>query len=133
MAYIYANPIVQTKKRFMTNSNYLTTLSSVLEKLRLRKQDKEFRMTKKGFGTEAKSYRPDELAIIRTYRFEGDSDPSDNSVLYLIEANDGSIGYTMDAYGVYSNHEGEGYDDFIRKIPVMERTDQQIFGEDKTN
>ena len=116
---------------FMINTNYLTTLSSVLEKLRLRKQDKEFRMTKKGFGTEAKTYRPDELCIIRTYRFEGDSDPSDNSILYLLEANDGSIGYTMDAYGVYSNHDGDGYDDFIRKIPVTERTDQQIFGEDK--
>ena len=115
----------------MIHSNYLTTLSAVMEKLRLKKQDKEFIMTKKGFGTEAKTYRPDELVIIKTYRFEGDSDPSDNSILYLIEANDGSIGYTLDAYGVYSNHGNDGYDDFIRKIPVMERSEQQIFGEDK--
>ena len=115
----------------MTHSNYLTTLSAVMEKLRLKKQDKEFIMTKKGFGTDAKTYRPDELAIIKTYRFEGDSDPSDNSILYLIEANDGSIGYSLDAYGVYSNHGDDGYDDFIRKIPVMERTDQQIFGDDR--
>ena len=115
----------------MIHSNYLTTLSDVMEKLRLKKQDKEFIMTKKGFGTEAKTYRPDELVIIKTYRFEGDSDPSDNSILYLIEANDGSIGYTLDAYGVYSNHGNDGYDDFIRKIPVLERTEQQIFGDDK--
>lgn len=115
----------------MNDPNYLTTLSSVMERLRLKKQDKEFTMTKKGFGTDAKTYKPQELAIIKTYRFEGPSDPSDNSILYLIEANDGSVGYTIDAYGVYSNHEGEGYDDFIRKIPVMERTEQQIFGDDK--
>ena len=115
----------------MIHSNYLTTLSAVMEKLRLKKQDKEFIMTKKGFGTEAKTYRPDELVIIKTYRFEGDSDPSDNSILYLIEANDGSIGYTLDAYGVYSNHGNDGYDDFIIKIPVMERSEQQIFGDDK--
>ena len=115
----------------MTNTNYLTTLSAVLEKLRLRKQDKEFIMTKKGFGTEAKTYLPNELVIVKTYRFEGNSDPSDSSILYLMEANDGSVGYTIDAYGAYSNHDGEGYDDFIRKIPVQERTDQQIFGEDK--
>lgn len=115
----------------MTDPNYLTTLSTVMERLRLKKQDKEFIMSKKGFGTEAKSYKPEELVIIKTYRFEGPSDPSDNSILYLIEANDGSIGYTIDAYGVYSNHDGEGYDDFIRKIPVMERTEQQIFGDDK--
>ncbi len=117
----------------MINTNYLTTLSSVMERLRLKKQDKEFIMSKTGFGTEAKTYLPSELVIIKTYRFEGNSDPSDSSILYLIEANDGSIGYTIDAYGVYSNHEGEGYDDFIRKIPVMERTEQQIFGEDKTS
>ena len=110
-------------------TDQMTTLSGVMEKLRLKKQDKEFRMTKNGFGTEAKTYRPDELVIIKTYRFEGASDPGDNSILYLMEANDGSIGYTIDAYGVYSNNDGEGYDDFIRKIPVQERTEQQIFGE----
>ena len=110
----------------------MTTLSSVLEKLRIRKQDNEFTITEAGFCSPAgKLYNNEDLTIIKTYRFEGDSDPSDNSILYLIEANDGSIGYTLDAYGVYSNHEGDGYDDFIRKIPVMERTEQQIFGDDK--
>jgi hypothetical protein len=67
------------------------------------------------------------LVIIRTYRFEGDSDPSDNAILYLIEANDGLIGYSMDAYGVYSNHEDSRYDDFIKKIPMEERDEQLIF------
>lgn len=116
---------------FMAESAYLTSLSSVLEKLRLRKQDNEFTMTDKGFGTNAKTYKPEDLLIIKTYRFEGASDPSDNSILYLIEATDGCVGYALDAYGVYSNHEGEGYDDFIRKIHVKERDEQQIFGEDK--
>lgn len=107
----------------------MTTVSGVIEKLRLRKQDNEFRFTEKGFttGTE-KYYQPEDLTIIRTYRFEGESDPSDSSIIYLIEANDGKIGYSLDAYGAYSNHEGMGYDDFIRKIAVQERDEQQIFG-----
>jgi len=33
----------------------------------------------------------------------------------------------MDAYGVYSDHDDDGYDDFIRKIPVEEREEQLIF------
>ncbi len=33
----------------------------------------------------------------------------------------------MDAYGVYSDHEDDGYDGFIRKINVEERDEQQIF------
>ncbi len=45
----------------------------------------------------------------------------------MIEANDGLIGYSMDAYGVYSDHDDDGYDDFIRKISVEERDEQQIF------
>jgi hypothetical protein len=106
----------------------MSTLSSVLEKLRIKKHDKEFRMTPEGFsaGT-GKFYQPEDLKIIRTYRFEGESDPSDSSIIYVIEANDGLIGYSMDAYGVYSDHEDDGYDDFIRKIPVEERDEQLIF------
>lgn len=106
----------------------MTTVSSVLEKLRIKKRDKEFRMTPEGFtpGT-GKYYQPEDLKIIRTYRFEGESDPSDSSIIYLIEAKDGLIGYSLDAYGVYSEHDDDGYDDFIRKIPVEEREEQQIF------
>ena len=106
----------------------MTTVSSVLEKLRIKKYDTEFRMTPEGFTPgNNKYYNPEDLKIIRTYRFEGESDPSDSSIIYLIEANDGLIGYSMDAYGVYSDHADDGYDDFIRKIPVEERDEQQIF------
>ena len=109
--------------------NNMTTLSTVLEKLRVKKQDNEFRMMENGFGpASGKTYEPSDLKIIRTYRFEGDSDPSDNAILYLIEANDGMIGYSLDAYGVYSNHEDDRYDDFIKKILMEERNEQLIFG-----
>jgi len=60
----------------------MTTLSSVLEKLRVKKHDKEFRMSPEGFtvGT-GKFYKPEDLKIIRTYRFEGDTDPSDSTII----------------------------------------------------
>jgi len=107
----------------------MTTLSTVLEKLRIRKQDNEFQSTEEGFKSPAgKVYQPEELMIIKTYRFEGDSDPSDNAILYLIEANDGLLGYSIDAYGAYTNHPEEWYDNFVRNIPVAEKTEQEIFG-----
>jgi hypothetical protein len=106
----------------------MTTISSVLEKLRVKKRDKEFRMTPEGFtaGT-GKYYQPEDLKIIRTYRFEGESDPSDSSIIYVIEAKDGLVGYSIDAYGVYSDHDDDTYDEFIKKIPVEERDEQLIF------
>lgn len=106
----------------MDSSQRMTTLSQVLEKLRVDKMDNEFRMTPEGFtSSNGKFYQPEDLKITRTYRFEGDSSPSENVALYVIEANDGYIGYTMDAYNAYSNHEDDGYDDFIRKIPIEKR------------
>ena len=106
----------------------MTTLSSVLEKLRIKKRDNEIRMTPAGFGTgSGKFYKPEELKIIRTYRFEGDSDPADSSILYVLEANDGLIGYSIDAYGAYSNHDNDGYEDFIRQISSEEADERFLF------
>lgn len=112
----------------MTRPTEMTTLSVILEKLRVKRQDNEFIMTADGFtAPNCKSYQPEDLKIIKTYRFEEESNPSDASILYIIEAKDGLIGYSMDAYGVYSNHDDEAYDDFIRKIPVEDRAEQELF------
>lgn len=106
----------------------MTTLSGVLEKLRIRKQDNEFQMKDADFVSPAgKFYKPEDLIIIKTYRFEGESDPADNTILYLIEANDGLIGYTIDVYGANTNHDEANYDDFIKKIVMSEREEQEIF------
>lgn len=106
----------------------MNTISEVMEILRVKKRDNEFRMTPEGFTTgNGRIYQPEDLKIIKTYRFEGESDPSDLSVIYLIEAKDGLTGYSLDAYGVYSDHDDDGYDDFIRKMPTEGRDDQQLF------
>jgi hypothetical protein len=70
------------------------------------------RLTQEGFtenfvpkstGIEAPSsgklYVPSEVKIVNFYRFEGESDPADNSVVYAIETNDGTKGLLIDAYG----------------------------------
>src|SRR5256885_16195520 len=68
----------------------MNTLSDVLEKLRLKKLDNEFRWTPEGFTAgKGKVYTPDQLTIIKTFRFEGESNPSDMEIVYIIEANDG--------------------------------------------
>lgn len=107
--------------------NEMRTLSQVLEKLRLKRHDNEFVMSNGHFVTgNGKQYNPGDLTIIKTYRFEGESDPSDSSILYVIEANDGLTGYSIDAYGVYTNHDNE-YDEFVRKIKIIDRDEQLLF------
>lgn len=100
----------------------MTSLSQIIEKLRLKKYDNEFLITDKGLSPgNGKYYQPEDLKIIRTYRFEGESDPSDSSILYLLHAKDGLIGYSIDAYGVYSNHTDGKYDEFMRMIEKEEK------------
>ena len=51
----------------------------------------------------SKNYQPEAFTITHTYRFEGMSSAGDNSVLYAIEAEDGTKGQLVDAYGVYAD------------------------------
>jgi hypothetical protein len=48
-------------------------------------------------------YSSEQVAINDFYRFEGASDPSENSILYLVETNDGKKGILINAYGAYAD------------------------------
>ena len=46
---------------------------------------------------------PHEFEIVEVFRFEGDTNPSDEDVVYAIESKDGQIKGTMtSAYGMYA-------------------------------
>jgi len=45
---------------------------------------------------------PEEFNVDEVYRFEGDSSPDDNSIVYAITSNTGVKGTLVDAYGAYS-------------------------------
>lgn len=51
-----------------------------------------------------KVYQPSEIKVINVMRFEGNSDPNDNAVLYTIETNDGFKGTLVDAFGIYGKN-----------------------------
>jgi hypothetical protein len=97
----------------------MDTISNVLNKLKLKNQDNEFIIDKKRqLSLNGKSYSKHDIKIIRTYRFEGESDPADEAILYIFLAYDGVIGYSLDAYGVYTNHMNDGYADFIQQTSI---------------
>ncbi len=59
----------------------------------------------------------DELKIVEVHRFEGISDPQDNSILYAVEGNDGSKGLVVDAYGMYADPEKT---EFMSEIEIVD-------------
>jgi len=118
------------RKKFMVTPHLMSTLTSVMEKLRQKGFDNEFRWTEAGFTAgKGRVYQPADLEIIKVFRFEENTDPGDMCVLYLIRAKEsGLTGYSLDAYGTYSNHENEeGYDNFIRMIPEKGHEEQLLF------
>ncbi|SFQ26770.1 hypothetical protein [Hymenobacter arizonensis] len=54
-------------------------------------------------NTSEKSYAANEVTIVDFYRFEGESNPDDMSILYALEANDGVRGTISSAYGTYGD------------------------------
>jgi hypothetical protein len=114
-----------------TNSTFdsMTSSSKVLERLSIKGINKEFRSAPQGFTVgNDKFYQPEDLEIVKIFRFEGASDPGDSEVLYVIRAKDGMIGYSQDVYGAGSAHEDEkGYDNFIRQITVAGHEEELLF------
>ncbi len=63
-----------------------------------------------------RSYNPEDLKIVGTYRFEGETNPADQTVLFAIEANDGIKGTLTMSYSADVNQNEE----LIKKIKVCE-------------
>lgn len=97
----------------------MTTLSEALNHLYKEGIQQEFKLFEKGFSLDQVNfYQPDELCIIRTYRFESMSDPSDTSIIFVIKVLEtDQLGFCLDAFGVYSNND-ISFHEFLRLIKV---------------
>jgi len=93
----------------------MKTMASCINKLAMDGYTENFQVTEDGLFSSGndKYYKPEEVSIANFFRFEGDSDPADNSILYAIETNDGTKGTLTDAYGPYADPET---DKFIKKV-----------------
>jgi hypothetical protein len=113
----------------MEQSVPMVTLSQVMNKLAEKGIVKEFSMNNKGemrLTSFEKNYEPSDLTILKTFRFEGDSNPGDSAVLYVAEDKEDHKGMIIDSYGAESNYPGDRWDKFLRDIPVNE-SDEYIF------
>lgn len=60
-------------------------------------------------------YHPKEFHVLEFYRFEGMSNPDDNSILYAVETSTGDKGVLVDAYGTYESISPE----MIEKLKIQ--------------
>jgi hypothetical protein len=81
------------------------TLASVMQDLANRGFTEQFKAVAEGLLAvrTGKTFAPSEVIIREDYRFEGESDPDDASIIYAIETRSGVRGTLTDAFGVYAD------------------------------
>ena len=63
--------------------------------------------------------KPDEFEIVEVHRYEGNSDPGDEEVVYAIESKHGHKGIVVDAFGLYADDVSS---EMIEKLKVNHHT-----------
>ena len=84
---------------------YMKSLSTCLNKVIMDGYTEDFKVTEKGMEGlhNKKNYQANQVHIVNFFRFEGTSNPDDEAVLYVIEADDGTKGTLIDAYNLYAD------------------------------
>lgn len=102
----------------------MTTMVGCMNKLHADGYTENFVAKEKGLEapTSNKIYTPQNVKIVSFYRFEGDSDPGDNAIIYAIETNDAVKGILVDSYGgPYANRKVSQFitevEDIQKKAP----------------
>ncbi len=83
----------------------MKSLSTCLNKLVLDGYTEDFVAGERGLLSlqSERIYEPGQIHVVNFFRFEGASDPADNTILYVIETSDGLKGTLVDAYGSYAD------------------------------
>lgn len=106
---------------------YMTDMEKCIDFLEANGYTEQFKVEKnKLLCINSKSkYKPADVKAVNFYRFEGNSNPDDMSILYAIETCDGRKGTLIDAYGLYSDDDtGE----FIKAVDVNKKTNAWFNG-----
>jgi hypothetical protein len=90
---------------------HMKSLALCLNKMVLDGYDDDFKIADAGLRSlkTEKIYKPEEVNVVNFFRFEGQSDPNDNTIMYVIETNDGLKGTIVDAYGPYADRKLSEY------------------------
>ncbi len=101
-------------------SSYMTSMATCMNKIALDGYVDTFKVTEDGLHSlkEDRYFKPEEVNVVNFFRFEGPSDPADNTILYQIETSDGLKGSLVDAYGAYSD---AGVNEFMQQVESVEK------------
>ncbi len=79
----------------------MTTLVASINSFVQKGYEEDYKALENGLKAlkSGKIYQPGEVKVVDFHRFEGNSNPEDESILYAIETTDGGKGTLVDAFG----------------------------------
>ncbi|GAA0877082.1 hypothetical protein GCM10009119_00500 [Algoriphagus jejuensis] len=84
--------------------NYEPTLVEILEGLRKEGYTEDFNIRFDSLICDNACLLPSQFEVDKVFRFEGNTNPSDEAILYAISSNSGDIkGVLVNSYGVYAD------------------------------
>lgn len=98
--------------------HHLDTLSQQMNSLKEEGYTTEFELNNNKIldHQSGRSYAIDEFDVVQTFRFEGASNPADNSILYALKTSDGDKGLLLGAYGADGEEVSKEMIDKLRAI-----------------
>lgn len=97
------------------NNNRYDTLASAINQLQKRGFTHNFWVNENGQLEEQKGiyYSPSDVELLEIHRFDGMTNPADDSILYAVKTHSGLKGTVVDSYG----HDGsEITSEFMNKV-----------------
>ena len=91
------------------------TVTEAVKGLKARGFTIDFNLIENAIVCDEGSYCADEFEITEVYRFEGDSDPADEAIVYAIQSFTGKKGVLVNGYG--ESAAGPG-DEMARKLKI---------------
>ncbi len=79
------------------------TVSAAVQGLKKRGYATDFNLRENCIICQGDKFDPDDFEIVEIYRFEGNSDPADEAVVYAIESKNGVRGVLVNGYGPSSD------------------------------
>lgn len=97
--------------------NSYSSLSVAIQDLQSKGFTEDFNLIAEGIESRSlkMKWKAGDLNVVKFYRFEGMSDPGDNTILYLIETLGGRKGLLVDVYGA---DQGEISPEMIKKLTM---------------
>lgn len=89
------------------SKHHLNTVVEVLNNLKNKGFNDDFEFSNHSLKRvgHSKPYKVSEVEVVDEYRFEGETNPSDSSILYALKTSDGRKGTLIDSYGPLANSE----------------------------